>query len=368
MCASAEVAAQQATGDEIDRVMTQFMAAKKIPGASVAIIQDGKVVKESSYGVANVEFSVPVTNQTLFTLASTTKEFTAVAIMTLVEEGKLSLDKSVRDYLPELPAAWAPVTIRHCLSHTSGLPDGDAPDNVNVLPLAGTQAELMKLLVTKPVGVPGEKMVYNQTEFMLLADIIARVSGEPYKAYIEDKLLKPLGITSMRWGDGWQVIPQRASLYTALEPTADRSKLQLDEKGEPVESKSGIHAFGSKVVPEWLMPAAGLNGNIEAMSRWEAALWSGKVIKPATLLMMGTPYKLHDGTAGGFGLAFVPYPLEGQPGISSGGGAAVWITTLPERHLTAIVLTNLQDSSPQELVGQVLHTYQHPSSSGTHSH
>lgn len=361
----ARAAAQQvAASDEVDRVVAQYMAAKKIPGASVAVIQDGKVVKESSYGLANVELKAPVSNDTLFTLASTTKEFTAIAIMTLVEEGKLSLDKSIRDYLPELPAAWAPVTIRHCLSHTSGLPDGIAPDDVNVLPLAGTQAELMKLLATKPVGEPGVKMVYNQVEFMLLGNIIERIGGKPYKAFVEDRLLKPLGISSMRWGDGWEIIPGRASLYTALEPTADRSKLQIDANGAPVFSQSGIHAFGSKGFPEWLAPAAALNGNIDAMARWEAALWSGKVIKPAALAMMGTLYKLRDGKTGMFGLEFVPYAVEGQPGISSGGGAAVWITTLPESHLTAIVLTNLQASSPHELVKQILHVYlQHPATS-----
>lgn len=349
---------KNSASDEVDRVVAKYMADRSIPGASVAVIQNGKVIKESSYGVANVELSVPVSNGTLFTLASTTKEFTAVAIMMLAEEGKLSLDKSIRSYLPELPAAWAPVTIRHCLSHTSGLPDGDAPDNVNVLPLAGSHAELMALLATKPVTEPGVKMVYNQTEFMLLADIIERVSGKPYKSFIEDKLLKPLGIASMRWGDAWEVIPDRASLYTALQPTTDRSKLQLDAKGEPVFSKAGIHAFGSKVVTEWLTPAAGLNGNIDAMARWEAALWSGKVIKLSTLDVMGTPYKLRDGGTGEFGLALVPDELDGQPSVSSGGGAAVWITTLPKKHLTAIVLTNLQASSPQMLVAQILHAYQ----------
>ncbi|MFK2889613.1 serine hydrolase domain-containing protein [Dyella flagellata] len=349
--------------DEVDRVVNQYMAARKIPGASVAIIKDGKLVKESSYGLANVELGVPVNHNTLFTLASTTKEFTAVAIMSLVEEGKLSLDTPIRHYLPELPASWGAVTIRHCLSHTSGLPDGDAPDDVNVTPLAGTQADLMKLLVTRPVGEPGVKTVYNQTEFMLLADVIERVTGKPYKTFIEDRLLKPLGIASMRWGDAWEVIPGRASLYTAVEPTSDRLKLQLDAKGEPVMSKSGIHVFGSKAVPEWLTPAAGLNGNIDAMVRWESALWGGKVIRPETLALMSTPYKLRDESAGDFGLAFVPYPLPGtgEPSVSSGGGAAVWITTLPKSHLTAIVLTNLQGCSPPALTAQVLRAYRQQS-------
>lgn len=353
-------AAEPSSSDDVDQIVKQYMQEKKIPGVSVAIVKDGKLVKESSYGLASVELAVPVTDNTLFTLASTTKEFTAVAIMTLVEEGKLSLDKPVRSYLPELPASWGSVTIRNCLSHTSGLPDGDAPDDVNVTPLAGTQADLMKLLVTRPVGEPGVKTVYNQTEFMLLGDVIERVTGKPYKVYIEDRLLKPLGITDMRWGDAWEVIPGRASLYTALEPTADRLKLQIDSKGQPVLSKTGIHAFGSKAVPEWLSPAAGLNANIGAMARWESALWNGKIIKPEDLAMMGAAYTLRDGSAGDFGLAFMPYPLPGtgESSVSSGGGAAVWITTLPKRHLTTIVLTNLQGCSPPMLAVQVLQAYQ----------
>lgn len=108
---------------QVDDVVAKDMAARHTPGASVAVIKDGKVVLEKSYGLASVELSVPATNATLYPLASTTKEFTAVAIMTLVEQGKLALDDPVRKYLPELPASWMPVTIRHCLSHTSGLPD-----------------------------------------------------------------------------------------------------------------------------------------------------------------------------------------------------------------------------------------------------
>ncbi|MBE1159896.1 serine hydrolase domain-containing protein [Dyella acidiphila] len=357
--ATASFAAEQPAGDEVDRAVKHYMQDRQIPGASVAIIQDGKLVKETSYGLASVELNVPVSDRTLFTLASTTKEFTAVAIMTLVEAGKVSLDTPVRTYLPELPPSWGAVTVRHCLAHTSGLPDGDAPDDVNVLPLAGTQADLMKLLVTRPVGEPGVKTVYNQTEYMLLGDIIERVTGKPYKTYIEDRLLKPLGITDMQWGDGWAVVPGRASLYTAVAPTPDHLKLQIDAKGQPVMSKEGIHAFGSKAAPAWLTPAAGLNGNIQDMVRWESALWSGKIITPQSLATMSAPYKLRDGSAGDFGLEFIPYPLPGtaEPSVSSGGGAAVWITTLPKSHLTAIVLTNLQGCKPPEFVIDVLQAY-----------
>ena len=195
---------------------------------------------------------------------------------------------------------------------------------------------------------------------MLLADVIERVTGKPYRTYIEDRLLKPLGITDMHWGDSWEVIPGRASLYTTLEPTPDRSKLQLDAKGRPVESTSGIHAFGSKGIPEFLSPAAGLNANIGAIAQWESALWSGKIIKPETLAMMGMPYKLRDGSTGDFGLEFMPYPLPatGESSVSSGGGAAVWVTTIPKSHLTAIVLTNLQGCMPPMLAAEVLQAYE----------
>ena len=161
----------------------------------------------------------------------------------------------------------------------------------------------------------------------------------------------------MSWGDSWNVIPGRASLYTALEPTPDRSKLRLDANGRPVLSTTGIHAFGSKGEPDWLMPAAGLNANIDSMARWEAALWSGKIIKPASFAMMSRPFQLRDGRLGPFGFAMVAGSQDGRATVSSGGGAAVWLTTIPDIGLTAIVLTNLQASSPQVLAAKILAFY-----------
>jgi CubicO group peptidase (beta-lactamase class C family) len=343
----------------VDDIVAKDMSSRHTPGVSIAVIQGDKVVLEKSYGVASVELDVPATNKTLYTLASATKEFTGVAIMTLVEQGRISLDDSVRKYLPELPAAWAPVTIRHCLSHTSGLPDNVTDDTVNVIPLAGSKADLMKVLAEKPVQTPGAIMVYNQTGFMLLGDIVARVSGMSYEEYVDKRLFQPLGITGLRWGDAWTVIPGRASLYTALEPSVDRSRLRLDEKGSPVPSRTGIQAFGSKGLTEWMMASAGLNGNIQAMTTWESALWNGKVIKPSSLALMTQPYVMRDGKTGDYALAFMHDVEHGLPAIHTGGGAAVWITTVPDRHLTVIVLTNLQASQPAKLVAGIMDAYLH---------
>jgi len=277
--------------------------------------------------------------------------------MALIEEGRVQLDGSIRTYLPEVPAAWAPATIRNCLSHTSGLLDGIAADQVNIIPLARDRESLLKTLASMPVTEPETRAIYNQTELMLLGDIIERVSGKPYRSFIEDRLLRPIGISDMRWGDSWNVIPGRASLYTALEPTPDRSKLRLDARGRPVFSTTGIHAFGSKGEPEWLMPAAGLNANIDSMAKWESALWSGKIIAPTSLAMMGKPFQLRNGASGPFGLVMIAGSQDGRATVSSGGGAAVWVTTIPGSGLTAIVLTNLQASSPQALTAKILDFY-----------
>jgi D-alanyl-D-alanine carboxypeptidase len=337
--------------------MAHEMAARQIPGAAVAVIANGAVVKRASYGKASLELDVPVTASTLFPLASTTKELTAVAIMTLVEDGKLALDDSVRAHLQELPASWAPVTIRHCLSHTSGLPDAVAPDQVNIIPLAGERAALLALLAGRPLAAePGVGAAYNQTGVMLLGDVIERVSGQRYKAYIEQRLLKPAGAIGFAWGDSWVVVPGRTSLYTALEPTPDRSRLQLDERGRPVIAKA-IHAFGAKGIPDWASPAAGLNASLDGMIRWETALWSGKAIKPPSLALMSAPYALRDGSHGPFALGLIPRDRRGLATVSSGGGAAVWITTVPAKQLTVIVLTNLQGSRPDDLADKILGIY-----------
>jgi CubicO group peptidase (beta-lactamase class C family) len=233
-------------GDPLDQLVSREMGERKIPGVSIAVIKNGQIVKKASYGVASVELGVPVTNSTLFHLASTTKEFTGVAIMALIEDGRLTLDASVRSYLPELPAAWERITIRHCLSHTSGLPDGVAADQVNIIPLAGDRESLLKMLAPTPVGEPGAKVIYNQTELMLLGDIIARVSGKSYESFIENRLLKPIGISDMRWGDSWNAIPGRASLYTALEPTADRSNFGWTKRAGLCFPQRGYMRSGPK--------------------------------------------------------------------------------------------------------------------------
>ena len=352
--------------DATDDYLHTEMAKKRIPGLSVAVMRDGRVVKEAAYGVASVELGAPVTLDTVYTLASMTKVFTASAIMLLVEEGRISLDEPVSKILPQLPPAWSAVTVRHCLSHTSGLPDA-LIDNVNMSTIAPDRDTLLDNLAQRPVQPAGERSVYNQTGYILLAMIIEKLSGMNYETFVQTRLLDPAGLSGARFGDDWAIIPSRADLYTALDITPDHLKIQVHD-GQPILLHDKILHYGSKYTPDYMAPAALLNGSIRDLVKWEKVLAEGKLLKASSLKEMATPFRLRDGRSGDFGLGFITLSLPNAGPyamVSYGGGAATWRLTIPEKHLTVIVLTNLQDSQPESLALGVAAIYE-PSVAATH--
>ena len=190
--------------------------------------------------------------------------------------------------------------------------------------------------------------------------IIEKLSGMSYEKFVQTRLLDPAGLPGARFGDGWAIIPNRADLYTALDITPDHLKLQLHD-GKPVLLHDRILHYGSKYTPDYMAPAALLNGSIRDLVNWEAALAEGKVLKASSLKEMATPYRLRDGRNGDFGLGFVTLSLPNAGPfamVSYGGGAATWRLTIPERHLTVIVLTNLQDSQPESIALGVAALYE----------
>ena len=200
------------------------MSKRRIPGLSLAVIRDDKALKEAAYGVASVELGAPATLDTSYPLASMTKIFTAAAIMQLVDSGRISLDESVTKILPQLPAKRGAVTIRHCLSHTSGLPD-ILTDGINGTTISGDWDAALKALAKMPAQEPGERSVYNQTGYVLLGLVIEKTTGLSYEDFVESRLFKPLGLTGLSFGDAWAIIPGRTDFYTALDIASDHSKL-----------------------------------------------------------------------------------------------------------------------------------------------
>ncbi len=338
--------------DEIDNLILKEMAAKKIPAVSIAVIKNNLVIKQSAYGLASIELNVPATLNTSYSLASMTKIFTASAIMLLVQDGKISLDESITKVLPKLPANWSHITIRHCLSHTSGLPDA-ITDDVNVTMITGYLDELFKILAKKPLKRAGENSVYNQTGYIVLGMIIEKISGMQYEKFVKTRILNPTNISGAAFGDGWSIVLGRSNLYTSLKITADHSKLFIGEHG-PVVMEDKIFNYGSKYMPDYMAPAGLINGTILDLVNLEKSFDNGSLLKPETLKLMSTPHKFSNGKNGDFGLGFVTVSFGGPyNSVSYGGGAATWRLSYPDRKLTVIVLTNLQGSQPQGLAAKV---------------
>jgi D-alanyl-D-alanine carboxypeptidase len=341
--------------DETDEVVRAHMQTLGIPGLSLAVIKDGEVIKEAAYGVANVELDVPASTDTVYVLASMTKVFTAAAIVALAEEGHFSLDDPVSTLVAGLPESWSQVTVRHCLSHTSGLPDA-ITDEINVKPVSGSWEGTLEALADAPVREPGTVSAYNQTGYAILGKIIEAEVGLSYEEFIEQRLLKRAGMEYAQFGDAWVTVPHRATLYTLLEPTADRVMLAV-ENGRPIFSQDGIRTYGSKTQPDHLLPNAGLNASIEDLIRWEQAIAAGDVVGEQSLQQMMTPYVTADGVETRFGLGFLANQLGGLRTVSYGGGAAAWRIAVPEESLIVIVLTNLQAARPETFIGEIAALY-----------
>ncbi len=337
--------------DQIDEYVRTEMKNRRIPGMALAIVKDGKAVKQQAYGLASVELNVAARSKTVFLLASVTKTFTSAAILLLIEDGKFSLDDSVTKFLQDLPASWAPVTVRHCLSHTSGLPDIRKEEKL----IAYTRMNLLKKLAVMPVQKPGEKAVYNQTGYVLLGMIIEKVTGMEFEEFITRRLLRPLEMTSTTYGDARDIVPGRSSMYTILEPSLDRI-WALGSEDEPVVSPDRVYAV-SYVYPRFQFTGAGLNSNIEDMTKWELALASGRVLKSSTLDEVATAFKLNDGENGPWGLGWFAGTRNGHRTMEMGGGWATRHLRLPDDDLSVIVLTNLQGSDPRSLAMGVAGMY-----------
>lgn len=331
--------------EAIDRYIREQMRERRIPGLGLVVVGGGAVLKLQAYGLASVELDVPATVRTVFRLASLTKIFTATAIMTLVEDGAVSLDHSIARLLPELPAAWSDVTVQHCLAHASGLPDAV---NKRERPIAYSLDEVLHLLADMPRSPPGTENSYNQTGFLVLGMIIARVTGMAFEEYIHRRLLEPLGMRDAAFGDDRDIVMGRTSMYTVIEPSDDRLDMKLRDDG-PVLSLDRMYATSVYVYPRFEFSCAGLNCSVEDIARWERALSLGQALSPELLESMAHPIRLRDGAPGHYGAGWLAGKMDHRRTMAFGGGGATWHLRLPEERLSVVVLANLQRSDPASI-------------------
>jgi CubicO group peptidase (beta-lactamase class C family) len=194
--AVALLAASLARADRVDYYIKGEMETHRVPGVALMVIQDGKASKTAAYGLANLELSVPVKPETVFEIGSITKQFTAAGILLLAQDGKLSVNDKISAHLANIPSAWTNITIRHLLTHTSGIKNYTGLDGFELRQHL-TQAQFISAMGREPMEfAPGDAWKYCNTGFSLLGYIIENVSGENYWDFMSERVFRPLGMNA----------------------------------------------------------------------------------------------------------------------------------------------------------------------------
>src|SRR5262245_6398152 len=316
--------ASPARADSVDNYIKAEIERRHIPGAAVAVAREGKLQKDRGYGVANVEHDVPVTPDTVFELASVTKQFTATAIMVLVEEGKLQLDDPITSHLPPASETWKSITVRHLLTHTAGFPGLEG--GFQALRAGGPRlnystAEMFDAATKDPLSfAAGERWQYSDVGYFLLGMIIERTSGRRYREFLEERFFKPLGMASTSLVDHTRIVKHRAAGYT-------------------IRNKELVNI--RRVIQAELPSYGGVFSTVKDLVIWTTALAAGKVVKPATLAQMWTPVRLNSGASYPYGFGWVVDARRGHRWVSHAGITGTELSYFPDDQLTVVVLTNL---------------------------
>jgi CubicO group peptidase (beta-lactamase class C family) len=313
--------------DAVDDFLQAALAKQRIPGLAVAVIRDGKLIKAKGYGFADVEQNVPATEDTVFQLASVSKQFVAAGVLLLAEDRKVDLDAPVGRYLDGAPDAWKGITVRHLLTHTAGLVRDD-PLGVRAAP---TEEEVFRAVAKlKLESPPGERWSYSNVGYNLLSLIIQKVSGKTWEVFLQERVFGPLGMAATRRYLPTAPVPNFAVGYV----------------------RQGDTLRKAPALPRNLA-SGGLLGTVTDMARWDAALRGDKLLKKASRTLMWTPVTLKDGSParvrdGGYAFGWRVSSVRGHKLIDHGGmrpGYVAYIGRFVDDGLTVVLLANLQGAN-----------------------
>ena len=297
-----------------------------IPGLSAAVVLDNRVVFVDGFGEADVENHVPATSQAVYRIAEVSKMISAVALLQLVASGKLDLDASVRNYVPELPDKGAPITVRHLLAHLSGLRHYKGKEEF--LSRKHYHRLLDTLVVFKDdplIAKPGERFLYSTLAYNLIGLMIERVSGMTFGEYINKHVFDPLEMSSSGLEDLEAIVPHRARGY------------RLDDNGSL--SNSPFVDLSVRY------PGDGMVSTVEDLSRFAMAFMSSRLLSPELIRAMTTEQKTTSGEGTGYGLGCFVRKENGRRIIGHGGWqpqVSAFLLILPDRNLAVIILANLE--------------------------
>ena len=330
----ASVAAAQESAAAVDAFIKAEMEKQKIPGVSLAVVKDGKPMIVKGYGFANLEHQVPVKPETVFQSGSVGKQFTAMAVMMLAEEGKIGLDDKISKYLGEVPEGWAGVTVRHLLTHTGGLTDYPRDFDFRK---DYTEDDLLKHAKAAPTAfAPGEKWEYSNLGYVTLGAIVRKASGKFYGDYLNERVFDPLGMTTARVISEADIVPNRAAGYVL-------------RQGE-VKNQAWVSPSLNTTADGALYLTA------HDMMKWDEALTNGKLLSKAGYEAMWTPVKLNDGRTHPYGFGWGLRTVNGKRVVEHGGawqGFKAHIARYPDSKLTVIVFANLAQANQAKLANGV---------------
>lgn len=326
--AGAQAAASPAALDSVDRYIRFELARQRIPGMSVAVLRGDSVLLSRGYGYANLEHRVPAADSTLYQSGSLGKQFTAALVVALAREGTLGLDDPIRRWLPEAPAAWQPITVRHLLTHTSGI--ADYTDGAVDYRRDYTEDELAATAVRLPLEfAPGETWRYSNTGYALLGFLVRRATGRFYGDLLRERIFEPLGMGSARVISEHDIVPNRAAGYELVE-----GRIRNQQWVSPTINTT---ADGSLYL------------SVGDLARWAIALNQRRLPDSAALAMSWTPVRLQRGGTYPYGFGWSLDQQRGQPRIGHTGawqGFKTSIQRYPESGLTVIALANLDAALP----------------------
>jgi D-alanyl-D-alanine carboxypeptidase len=313
--------------DKIDDYVKAEMQKQHIPGLSLAVIRDGKIIKVEGYGLANVELNGPARPETVYKIGSASKQLIAAGIMILIQDGKLSLDDKISKFLEGTPDTWKEITIRHLLTHTSGLVR-EAPgfDPLKIQ----ADADVIKTAYPLPLRfAPGEKWEYCNVGYFSLAEIIRKVSGKPWSDYLNERLFLPLAMNVTRTTTMTEIIQNRASGYVWRNNKLENASIYLA-----------------------LRPSGAFISSVLDLAKWDAALYADKILKSSVRDQMWSPVKLNTGATHPYGFGWELSTVGGHKLVHHGGslpGFRAQISRFMDDKLTVIVLTNGDNANPNSI-------------------
>jgi len=326
--------------DVVDNYVRAEMTKQRIPGLAMLVSRRGRIIRAQGYGLANVELQVPVKPETIFQSGSVGKQFTATAVMMLVEEGKIGLGDPLTKYFPDAPPSWKKVTIRELLSHTAGFTD--YPKSFDMR-RDYTEAEQLKMVESIPLAfAPGMSWSYSNLGFLTIGILIHKVTGEFYGDFLQEHIFRPLDMQTTRIISEADIVLNRSAGYRLV-----KGELKNQEWVSPTVNTT---ADGS------------LYFSIMDLAKWDAALYTEKLLKRSSLDEMWTVAKLNNGqpNSGHYGFGWFVVTKNGHRVVEHEGawqGFETQISRYVDDKLTVVVLTNLDDAKPEVFADRVAEMY-----------